>query len=104
MSPSNSRRAPGLAAKTAFICNSRETSGSWFSTFATRDWLDPMSFAQLSLRQMLLLPQGAYRGAQAQLRLDERLFRLRETEELARRTDHSAGSEERMNTRDTVDQ
>ncbi len=33
MSPSNSRRAPGLAAKTAFICNSRETSGSRFSVY-----------------------------------------------------------------------
>jgi len=36
---------------------------------------------------MLLLPQGAYGVAQAQLRLDERLFRLRETEELARCAD-----------------
>src|SRR6266568_4776682 len=51
------------------------------------DLRDPRLARPLDLRQMLLLPQGPHRVTQAQLRLDERRFRLRETEEFARCSD-----------------
>ncbi|HET9598898.1 MAG TPA: alpha/beta hydrolase [Anaeromyxobacteraceae bacterium] len=74
--PARGRRDGWRGSREPAPDRSRETSGSWFSTFATRDWFEPISLRDVLLREAAPLSERANGVAQRELRLLERGFHL----------------------------